>query len=43
MPQFSFWDAVDSALCGQELKAQRLAGYCEIYQKPVQGEFGYWA
>ncbi|XP_032177604.1 WSC domain-containing protein 1-like [Mustela erminea] len=35
-PQFSLRDAVDSALCGQEPKAQRLAGYCEVYQKPVQ-------
>lgn len=41
-PQFSLRDVVDSALCGQEPKAQRLAEYCEVYQMPVQGEFGAW-
>ncbi|XP_022380424.1 WSC domain-containing protein 1 [Enhydra lutris kenyoni] len=35
-PQFSLRDAVDSALCGQEPKAQRLAEYCAVYQTPVQ-------
>lgn len=41
-PLFSLRDAVDSALCGQEPKAQRLAKYCEVYQTPVEGEFGGW-
>uniref|UniRef100_A0A452UB22 WSC domain containing 1 n=1 Tax=Ursus maritimus TaxID=29073 RepID=A0A452UB22_URSMA len=41
-PQFSLRDAVDSSLCGQEPEAQRLADYCEVYQTPVQGEFGAW-
>lgn len=31
---------MDSALCGQEPRAQRLAEYCAVYQTPVQGEFG---
>ncbi|XP_045840283.1 uncharacterized protein LOC123936267 isoform X2 [Meles meles] len=30
-------DAVDSALCGQEPKAQRLTKYCEVYQTPMEG------
>lgn len=33
---------MDSSLCGQEPEAQRLAEYCEVYQTPVQGEFGAW-
>lgn len=37
-PQFSLRDAVDSSLCGQVPEAQRLEGYCEVYQTPVQGE-----
>lgn len=41
-PQFSLRDTVDSSLCGQEPEAQRLAQYCEVYQTPVQGEFGAW-
>uniref|UniRef100_A0A8C9UJV2 WSC domain containing 1 n=1 Tax=Spermophilus dauricus TaxID=99837 RepID=A0A8C9UJV2_SPEDA len=35
-PQFNLRDAVDSSLCGQVPEAQRLAGYCEVYQTPVQ-------
>nr|XP_012634608.1 WSC domain-containing protein 1 isoform X3 [Microcebus murinus] len=35
-PQFSLRDAMDSSLCGQDPKAQRLADYCEVYQTPVQ-------
>ncbi|XP_047403016.1 WSC domain-containing protein 1 isoform X2 [Sciurus carolinensis] len=34
--EFNLRDAVDSSLCGQVPKAQRLAGYCEVYQTPVQ-------
>uniref|UniRef100_I3NH40 WSC domain containing 1 n=1 Tax=Ictidomys tridecemlineatus TaxID=43179 RepID=I3NH40_ICTTR len=35
-PQFNLRDAADSSLCGQVPEAQRLAGYCEVYQTPVQ-------
>ncbi|XP_071459385.1 sialate:O-sulfotransferase 1 isoform X2 [Marmota flaviventris] len=34
--KFNLRDAVDSSLCGQVPEAQRLAGYCEVYQTPVQ-------
>ncbi|XP_012868659.1 PREDICTED: WSC domain-containing protein 1 [Dipodomys ordii] len=34
--QFSLHDAVDSSLCGQAPEAQRLEGYCDVYQTPVQ-------
>lgn len=37
-PQFNLRDAVDSSLCSQVPKAQRLMDYCEVYQTPVQGE-----
>nr|XP_045015311.1 WSC domain-containing protein 1 isoform X2 [Jaculus jaculus] len=35
-PQFSLRDAVDSSLCGQAAEVQRLPGYCEVYQTPIQ-------
>ncbi|KAM6175381.1 sialate:O-sulfotransferase 1 [Erethizon dorsatum] len=35
-PQFNLRDAVNSALCGPAPEAQRTAGYCEVYQTPVQ-------
>ncbi|KFO20342.1 WSC domain-containing protein 1 [Fukomys damarensis] len=35
-PQFNLRDAVDSALCGSTPEPQRTAGYCEVYQTPVQ-------